>query len=170
HLTTRNWLVGTGAFAPQPIETGEYRRGYLCGILRGDGHVGSCSYDRPARAHDNVHPFRLALTDLEALRRARSYLAQEEIATTEWTSKQAVGAHREMVAIGSSSRSIVERAAALMKWPASPTEDWWRGFLAGIFDAEGCRSDFALRIANTDPEVLAWIERSAERLGFDVAL
>src|SRR5205807_3698057 len=58
----------------------------------------------------------------------------------------------------------------LMKWPASPTEDWWRGFLAGIFDAEGCRSDFALRIANTDPEVLAWIERSAERLGFDVAL
>ena len=41
HLTTRNCLVGTGAFAEQPVESGAYRRGYLCGILRGDGHLRS---------------------------------------------------------------------------------------------------------------------------------
>src|SRR4051794_14405677 len=33
HLTTRNHLVGTGAFAAQPVETEDYRRGYLCGIV-----------------------------------------------------------------------------------------------------------------------------------------
>ena len=37
-----------------------------------------------------------------------------------------------------------------------PSLQWCRGFLAGIFDAEGSRSDFALRIANTDPQILAW--------------
>ena len=37
HLTTRNRLVGTGAFAPQPVHDADYRRGYLCGIIRGDG-------------------------------------------------------------------------------------------------------------------------------------
>lgn len=35
HLTTRNWLVGTGRFAAAPAATREYRRGYLCGIVRG---------------------------------------------------------------------------------------------------------------------------------------
>ena len=51
-----------------------------------------------------------------------------------------------------------------------PTLDWCRGFLAGIFDAEGSRSTFALRIANTDPQILAWTEACAKHLGFDVAL
>src|SRR3981081_2293768 len=40
-LTTRNSLGGTGPFAPQPLETADYRMGYVCGIVRGDGHIGS---------------------------------------------------------------------------------------------------------------------------------
>ena len=83
---------------------------------------------------------------------------------------RAAGAHREVVAIGSSSRSLVERAAELVEWPEHASEDWCKGFLAGIFDAEGCRSEFALRISNTDPEILAWTDRCARRLGFDLAL
>jgi DNA repair photolyase len=170
HLTTRNHLVGTGGFAPQPGDSGDYRRGYLCGILRGDGHIGSYSYDRPGRASGDVHRFRLALTDLEALRRARDYLRAEEIETTEWLFRRAVGAHRQMFAIGSSSRSIVERAAGLVEWPERANDAWRRGFLAGIFDAEGCRSDFALRIANTDPQILTWTAQCAKHLGFDVTV
>ncbi|MGH2909276.1 MAG: intein-containing Rv2578c family radical SAM protein, partial [Solirubrobacteraceae bacterium] len=34
--------------------------------------------------------------------------------------------------------------------------------------AEGGRSTFALRISNTDPEILGWTERCARGLGFDV--
>jgi hypothetical protein len=49
HLTTNNHLVGTGAFAAQPSHSSDYRRGYLCGIVRGDGHLGSYAYDRVGR-------------------------------------------------------------------------------------------------------------------------
>jgi DNA repair photolyase len=167
HLTTRNHLIGTGAFAPQPVENSDYQRGYLCGVTRGNGHVGSYSYDRSGRSHGDVHRFRVALADVEPLRRVRDYLAAEEIATTELF-RQAIGSHRAMSAVGTSSRPFVERVAGSVEWPSVPTSDWCRGFLAGIFDAEGSRSDFALRIANTDPEVLAWIEGCARRLGFDV--
>ena len=73
-----------------------------------------------------------------------------------------------MTAIGTSSRSLVDRVKAVVQWPTCPTDDWRRGFLAGIFDAEGCRSEYALRISNTDPQTLAWIERCARRFGFDV--
>jgi len=170
HLTTRNSLVGTGAFAPQPVSTADYRRGYLCGIVRGDGHIGSYSYDRAGRTRGDVHRFRIALTDIEALYRARDYLAAEAIETTQRVFRRAAGAHREMVAIGASSRSLVERAATLVGWPVLPSVDWCRGFLAGIFDAEGCRSAFVLRISNTDPEILGWVETCAKRLGFDVAV
>src|SRR5205807_1072628 len=44
------------------------------------------------------------------------------------------------------------------------------GFLAGIFDAEGSRSAFALLIANADTQILAWTESCARRLGFALAL
>src|SRR2546422_3223514 len=37
NLTLNNSLVGTGRFAEQPAETADYRRGYLSGIVRGDG-------------------------------------------------------------------------------------------------------------------------------------
>ncbi len=75
-----------------------------------------------------------------------------------------------MVSIGTGSRPLVERISELIEWPVLPSLDWCRGFLAGIFDAEGCRSAFALRISNTDPQILAWTEACAKRLGFEVAL
>ena len=40
-------------------------------------------------------------------------------------------------------------SARLIEWPRDPSADWYRGFLAGIFDAEGSCSG-ALRIANAD--------------------
>jgi DNA repair photolyase len=75
-----------------------------------------------------------------------------------------------MVSIFAGGRSPVERIEWAIGWPAVPSLDWARGFLAGIFDAEGCRSDFVLRISNTDPEIIAWTEACAKRLGFDVVL
>jgi DNA repair photolyase len=38
HLTVRNELLGTGGFAELPKDTADYRRGYLCGTIRGDTH------------------------------------------------------------------------------------------------------------------------------------
>ena len=35
--------MGTGGFAPGPKGGADYRRGYLCGMIRGDGNLGSYS-------------------------------------------------------------------------------------------------------------------------------
>ncbi|HEX3690999.1 MAG TPA: LAGLIDADG family homing endonuclease [Solirubrobacteraceae bacterium] len=170
HLTLRNRLVGTGPFAPQPLHTPEYRRGYLCGIVRGDGTLGSYSLRRTHGGSYTGYRFRLALTDLEALRRARGFLSEAEVATGERVLQKAAGAHREMVAIAAQSRGALEQITDLVEWPFPLSADWSRGFLAGIFDAEGCRSDFALRISNTDPEILGQIKACAGRLRFDACL
>ena len=169
HLTVNNTLVGTGAFAPQPAQTVDYRRGYLCGLIRGDGTPGEYSYDRAGRRDYRVYRFRLALTDLEALRRARDFLGDAGIEASERVIQRAAGSRREVQAISCSSRLSYQRITDLIELPMLASFDWCRGFLAGIFDAEGSRSAFALRIANTDPQILAWTRASAHRLGFDLA-
>ena len=170
HLTTRNRLIGTGPFAPQPAHTPDYRRGYLCGIVRGDGTLGSYNLRRSRGGSYTGYRFRLALTDLEALRRARGFLHDAAVETGERVFQKAAGGHREMVAIAAQSRGSFDRITELVEWPLVPSADWSRGFLAGIFDAEGCRSAHVLRISNKDPEILGWIKACASRLGFDTCL
>jgi DNA repair photolyase len=170
HLTTQNSLVGTGAFTRQHEETPDYRRGYLTGMIRGDGTIGSYRYERASGSGSSIHLFRLALADTEALSRTSCYLFTEEIETNLRTFAVATERHREMVAISTARRLQVERIRALIEWPILPSIEWLRGFLAGIFDAEGSRSDYALRISNKDPEILSWIERAARRFGFDTCL
>jgi DNA repair photolyase len=170
HLTTRNHLVGTGAFAPQPVQDDDYRRGYLCGIVRGDGALGTYDCRRARGGRYTAYRFRLALTDLEALRRAREFLATAQVTTGERVFQQAAGERREVVAIYAQSASSFDLISDAVEWPVAPSLQWCRGFLAGIFDAEGSRSAFALRIANTDPDILAWTEACTRRLGFDTAV
>jgi len=53
----------------------------------------------------------------------------------------------------------------MVTWPADPTTDWTKGFLAGIFDAEGNHGE-CIRISNTDDGIIARISESLGRLGF----
>ncbi|HEY1509125.1 MAG TPA: hypothetical protein VGF93_09010 [Solirubrobacteraceae bacterium] len=170
HLTTNNKLVGTGAFASQPAHDADYRRGYLCGLVRGDGLLREYECRRARGSSYTGYRFRLALTDLEALRRARDFLATADVATAQRVFQRAAGAHREMTGIYAQSSGSFERIRQLIEWPVLPSLQWCRGFLAGIFDAEGGRNAFTLRIANTDPQILAWTEACARRLGFDVVI
>ncbi len=168
HLTARNRLVGTGSFSAQPLETIDYRRGYLCGMIRGDGCFWSSAYQRRDGSFGETQSFRLALADFEALRRARSYLADAGVTTGERLFRTAHDRYREMRCIGASRGPVVDTIKSLIEWPILPSLEWCRGFLAGIFDAEGSRSAFAMRIANTDATILAWTEACARRLGFTV--
>ncbi|MGH2885591.1 MAG: LAGLIDADG family homing endonuclease, partial [Solirubrobacteraceae bacterium] len=170
HLTTRNHLVGIAAFAPQPLHDAEYRRGYLCGIIRGDGTLRSRECGRHLGTPYISGSLRLALADLEALHRAREFLVAADVDTSERVLQRAVGDRREMSAIFAGGRALFQRISRLIEWPVMPSVQWCRGFLAGIFDAEGCRSDYPVRIANTDPQILAWVEACARRLGFDTAV
>jgi DNA repair photolyase len=170
HLSTRHRLLGTGAFAPQPVHDADYRRGYLCAVIRADGMLAARECGRRRGTRYLSGRFRLALADLEALRRAREFLTAADVTTTQRVFQHAVGARRETSASLASGPARLERIEEVIDWPVRPSLQWCRGFLGGIFDADGCRSDLALWIAHTDPQILAWTEACARRLGFDVAI
>ncbi len=167
HLTTNNELLGTGGFAAGPEESNDYKRGYLCGLIRGDGHIGSYSYSRLGRASDDHFRFRLALCDGEGLERADSYLLDEGVATQTFEFHQATATTRAARAIRTSARANAERIEQLIAWPLSPRDDWRKGFLAGIFDAEGSCGREALRISNKDRLILEWTAACLSHFRFD---
>ncbi len=165
-LTTNNRLMGTGGFADGPAGGVEYRRGYVCGMVRGDGHVGSYSYRREGWSASTVHRFRLALVDLEGLQRTREYLRGFQLATHEFVFHEAVGNRRPIHAIRNSRRADVAAIRDLCEWPTRPTLEWSRGFLAGIYDAEGSYSGGIVRISNTSAAIVERITGCLRRLGF----
>ncbi|MHB8662909.1 MAG: radical SAM protein [Acidimicrobiales bacterium] len=168
HLTTTNHLLGTGQFATGPADTDDYRTGYLCGMIRGDGTIGHYQYLTPRRLM-KIHSFRLALVDIEPLVRVRQYLAELGIGLNERVFQQASGQHRAMYAIGTGRRLSVSFIEDLVARPDAMSMDWMKGFLAGIFDAEG-HFGGAVRISNADPAVLSATQVCFETLGFRATL
>ena len=166
YLTSGNKLMGTGAFAPALEKDGNYRLGYLSGMIRGDGAIGSYRYERPGRTNADQHRFRLALADHEGLERTRTYLDGWALATQEFQFTVATAGRRPIRAIRTSARQAVADIRELIDWPRHPSRSWAAGFLAGIFDAEGSYSNGALRISNTDPEIVSWIRRCLDEFGF----
>jgi len=168
HLTIDSKLMGVGAFAEPPKDCPDYRRGYLCGMIRGDGSLRDDAYERVGGWDGRIFSFRLALVDQEPLDRTRDYLARVGIRTAEFTFSEATAARRRMMAIRSHGRDQVRFIEWLIRWPNSPSTDWQKGFLAGIFDAEGSYSG-SLRIANADRAIVGWTIASMAALGFGVA-
>jgi DNA repair photolyase len=168
-LTLNNKLIGTGRFAEPPKDNAEYRAGYLSGMIRGDGSLGSYSYFDSTRRCGIIHQFRLALVDVEALQRTRAYLADFGISTTEFVFQRATAGRKELAAIRATSRESVLAIEEIIRWPSSPTDDWRKGFLAGIFDAEGSFHG-VVRISNTDPAILDQIKSCLRRMAFSFTL
>jgi DNA repair photolyase len=63
HLTLGNALIGVGAFAEQPKESADYRRGYLGGMIRGDGE----DFGALARAGRYLADLGIRAADVERL-------------------------------------------------------------------------------------------------------
>jgi DNA repair photolyase len=158
--------MGFGGFADPPKESIAYRRGYLCGMIRGDANFGRYVHARTGRVY---HPFRLALADDQALARTRNYLITFAVLTREFDFSAGTSTRRPMRAISSGSRSALDAIEHLVSWPGFPCRDWFCGFLAGIFDAEGSYSN-VWRVSNTDPEIIQWTTRALRELGFDYVL
>src|SRR6201986_337285 len=79
HLSAGHALMGTGGFAEPPKQTAAYRRGYLCGLIRGDGNAGHYAYPQLDRPADRTYLFRLPLAgqeNREGLARTAGYLAR----------------------------------------------------------------------------------------------
>lgn len=168
HLTVGMRLLGPGGHVEAPDHDDEYRRGYVCGMVRGDGHVGTYEYDRSTRGGRVVHRFRLALVDHEALDRTSEFLAGLGVATTTFALARPTATRRPVDAIRTSRGAAVERVRALTAWPADPTDSWRRGLLAGAFDAEGSCHGSVLRISNGDDGYLHHVAAAARALGYDV--
>jgi DNA repair photolyase len=166
YLTPSNKLMGIGAFASAVTQNHDYRLGYLCGLIRGDGLLASYRYQRAGRRNGDQHQFRLALCDRDGLVRAAAYLRECEIYTHAALFQAASPGRNEMRAIRTHARPSVERIRELIAWPASASTEWSAGFLAGVFDAEGSFSQGVLRISNTDVEIIDWTARSLTALGF----
>jgi DNA repair photolyase len=170
HLTLDDKLVGTGAFAHAPPHSPDYRLGYLCGMLRGDGTPVSYGYPRTGRTRGAVDRFRSALVDLEPLQRSQEFLEDLQLQTDEFTFAAAVGDARRSTAIRTQKRAGVGASRALIDWPIHPSDDWCKGFVAGIFDAEGSYSLGVLRISNADDEIIEPVRLCLARLGLPFVL
>jgi DNA repair photolyase len=164
-LTVNNCLLGTGRFALGPPKTADYQRGYLAGMIRGDGHLHVYDYAGRRRRQDTFYQFRLALKDQVALERTTGYLRSIGLETRSFLFQKETEARAPVYAIRTSSREAFGRIAEVIAWPPAPSFEWRQGYLAGLFDAEGTFSG-APRIINSDEELLRHAEDSLAALGF----
>lgn len=163
YLTTANRLLGFGAVDASPDESEEFRRGYLSGMIKGDGMIFHGRYPSTTRTRD-IHLFRLALADLEALERTRAYLLTEGIETRRRPFAPGSDRRRPMEAIHSGRRSDIATIERLIEPPETMSSVWQAGFLSGIFDAEGSHSRGVLRISNSDDAILRLVVDALARL------
>lgn len=172
HLTLNDRLVGygTGPTVTATHETEEYRTGYLCGMVRGDGMMLARDYARTHGGTYTAYRFRLALADREALDRSHSYLTTAGVTLRSHAFAAPTPTRRGIDAILSSRRADHERISSLIAWPTIPSLEWSRGFLAGVFDAEGSCSRGILRISNKDPKMLLAIAAAFRAHGFAFAV
>jgi DNA repair photolyase len=168
-LAPSDELIGTGAFAGPPEQSIEYRRGYVCGIVRARGAVGSYERALLDRASTGGHGFRPALVDLEPLQRIRDFLAGLEVEREAFPFVAAASGARPPSAIGGQEPASVAASRTLIEWPGHPSEDWRKGYLAGVFDAEGSYDSGNLRISSTS-ETIHHILGSLTALGLPYAI
>jgi DNA repair photolyase len=166
HLTPNNKLLGFGAIAATEDKNADYRAGYLCGIIRGDGLLASYRYQREGRAHGDQHQFRLAMCEVEGLLRVQDYLRRASVDTGHFVFAAASSSRRLMHGIRTHARPSVETIRELIAWPREPSRQWAAGFLGGIYDAEGSYSGAILRISNTDKTIIGFIARCLGVFGF----
>lgn len=166
-LTISNHMLGVGALASEPTQDADYRRGYLCGMIRGDGMIGRYRYERKGGGGEAQIHFRLALVDSQALDRAASFLTRVGVETRRFEFQRAAANCLPMNGIRTHARAQVEAIERIVGWPTDPSASWECGFLAGIFDAEGSYSCGVIRISNTDPLIISQIRSCLNRAAFD---
>ncbi|GAA1954444.1 intein-containing Rv2578c family radical SAM protein [Microbacterium deminutum] len=153
-------LTGTPASDADSVDPA-YRRGYLAGMIRGDGMLFHRDYTDERRTR-SIHRFRLALADTAALDRTRAFLTDEGVVTNTRPFAGATTTRRVITAIHTARREDVACIEGLIETPAARSDSWHAGFLAGIFDAEGSHSRGVLRISNKDPHVLRLVTDALE--------
>lgn len=168
YLTKSNFLRGFGYTVRTPEQSTEYKKGYLAAVIRGDALLGHYDYSYQRRKRrDEQHQFRLAMKDTAAVRRVYEYLLSFGIKTS-WFKFRLSASSQYVDAIRSSQRELCERLEALITFDTNP--EWLRGWMAGIFDAEGSGTSgehrATIRISNKDEQILKTTRQALEYYGF----
>jgi DNA repair photolyase len=161
HLRPGSAMLGPGAFGTggPRRQNADYRRGYLCGLVRADGAA------FPSE--------RLAL---EALGRAHHLLAEARLVPA----AAAVGAEPGRIAPTATEpgriappalgRGPIAPVADFVRRPEHPGVDWCAGFLAGVVDARGSVAAGELRVVHSDEAIVGRVAGALHRLGFGFAV
>lgn len=143
---------------PPESESPDYMLGYVVGAGLGDGTLGHYTYD-----YCTVHSFRLAVMDAEIADRFSEYLTALGIAHTRRPSKSTGSAVHGVFVTGKHKTALIEEALSAWK----DTEQFHRGFLAGIFDAEGSYDGQSIRIHNTNNMLIDRTVTAIATIGVD---
>ncbi len=165
HLTANNRLLGFATPLKTPQKTPDYVLGYLTGMVRGDATIGHYTYPRGSGVNRKTK-FRLALADPEPLMRTQVYLGEVGVTTHGPCEFKVPDGYRPMQQIRVDRAAAVARVESVIAWPAAPSREWRRGFVAGMFDAEGSYSRGILRIHNKDEIIISTLAESLSVLRF----
>lgn len=152
HLTQNNNMVCIPNYPMTDFTiTDDYRRGYLSGIIRGDANLAQYNYN----GIDQYH-FRLALKEKQGVDRTRDYLAHFGIDVRDFEFPMVERASKEIVKHTAIRKQGVYNYEKIKDLIANNTNnrEWLRGFMAGIYDAEGCKGNVK-RMSNSNDEIIS---------------
>ena len=149
HLTVNNKLMGVGGFAEPPKETAAYRRGYLCGMIRGDGTIGHYPTDRYCDSHLSPGSGRSGRTRQDrGLPRPRRHRLPEFTFSEESATRRRMTAIRTRGAMRSG-RSNGWSAGRITRPPTGARASWPGSSMPRGATAEACGSRTPIRRSST---------------------
>jgi len=161
HLTTNNKIYGLmPSNFVKPNETIDYKKGYLSGIIKGDGLLKQYYDSRLHRKHNKIFQFRLCMKDEEAIERTKNFL--EEFGVFVYNFKF----ERGLFGIRRNTLDSFKKINEIISYSSS--KEFLRGFVAGAYDAEGSLAKKAktIRFYNTDFEYITKIKEALNLYDF----
>ncbi len=152
-------------FASTPdLHGADYEAGYIAGVTLGDGTFRWHPDWRSDKLGFPQSYWRVAVleSDRSILDRLAGYLAN--VGVTVYVRPFAGGGRGAMAKVETRELTNMPIIAGLCN--ERDADDWWIGWLAGMFDAEGSTSGGSLRISQKDIGVLETVVAAAARIGF----
>ena len=167
YLTTSNKLLGFNSLfnLTQHKCTDDYKKGYLRSVILGDANFKV--YESYRDNESKQYRFRLVLKNENITRRVKDYLLYFGVVTNDFTFPMIDRYTKEsyfVTAIRTHSKDNFYKIEALIE--RKDTDEFMRGFLAGIYDAEGKNEIECRRIYNSDDEIINDTETALSRFGF----
>lgn len=130
-----------------------YKIGYIYGYIEGDGCI----------RKDNM--IDISSKDLDGLNRIKNYLYQ--IYNVNLITSEKIGEKNKYYRILLYSHLAIKLLEKAKKFEIIKTKDFKRGYIAGIFDAEGTNEIFHLSISNTNYNIIEKVKNYLIDFGFD---